>query len=172
MLPKRTAKRESAFIGVLRRGGSVEAACAKAGFSRRSAFKWKAADPTFADRWNDAREAGTDLLEDKSTEFAIEGFVEYRETKRTVAKDGTVTELVTERRKVSERHLELQLRARRPEKYRERSSVEHSGPGGGPIEVTDARTRIAGKLDAIARRKALRVIDGGAPAGPVRADAG
>lgn len=164
MSSKRTDKRESRFLETLAQTGSIESACKAAGFSRRSAFRWKAADARFAERWNAAYEAGTDRLEDCSVEFATVGFVEYRETVVSVAKDGTRTETTTERRKISERHLELQLKARRPDKYRERSSVEHSGPNGGPIQVDDARQRIAGKLDAIARRKGGGSSESGTPA--------
>jgi hypothetical protein len=55
-------------------------------------------------------------------------------------------------RRYSDAMLTLLLKARRPEKFRERSSVEMSGPGGKPIEVSDARQRISTELDKIAER--------------------
>jgi hypothetical protein len=137
MATKRTPKREQRFLEVLARSGSIEQAAKAAGFGRASAFRWRAADASFAARWEAAYEAGTDRLEDVSVDIATQGFVEYRET--VTAKDGTVT--VTERRKLSERHLELQLKARRPEKYRERVQQELVGAGNSPIQqisdVTD-----------------------------------
>jgi hypothetical protein len=42
------------------------------------------------------------------------------------------------------------LKNRRPEQWRDRKEL--TGPDGGPIEVTDARQRLAAKLEVIARR--------------------
>lgn len=160
MPTKFTARRETKFLDALRQSASVEAACKAGGFSRASAFRWKAADPKFADKWNAAAEAGTDLLEDKSVEIATEGFVEYRETVTVTAKDGTTKTTVTERRRLSDRHLELQLKARRPDKYRERTQTEHVGKDGGALPPINISSLTNAQLDTLIERLSAAIAAG------------
>ena len=44
-------------------------------------------------------------------------------------------------RRYSDTLLIFRLKAEAPDKYRERISTEHSGPGGGPMVLTDMRKR-------------------------------
>lgn len=104
----RTPKKVSAFLGALRDGLSINAACKASGVARRTAYDWREADPEFRKAWDDAVETGTDELED----VAI-----------ARAKDSSDTLLI------------FLLKARRPDKYKDRVAKELSGPGGGPVQV-------------------------------------
>ena len=103
----RTPKNREKFLAGLRAGLSVGAAARSAGFGRRTAFEWKAADPDFASGWEDAYESATDGLEDTALARAMEK---------------------------SDSLLMFLLKARRPEIYRER--VTPNGSNATPIAIT------------------------------------
>jgi transposase-like protein len=97
---KYTPKKRALFLGALTEGASVTAACDRAVITRRTVYDWRKADSEFAAAWDDAIEAGTDALEDEALRRAKE-------------KSDTL--------------LIFLLKARRPEKYKDRVSTEHSG---------------------------------------------
>jgi Bacteriophage Sf6, terminase small subunit-like len=97
---KNTPKKRALFLGALTEGASVTAACNRAVITRRTVYNWWEADPEFAAAWDDAIEAGTDALEDEALRRA---------------KDKSDTLLI------------FLLKARRPEKYKDRVSTEHRG---------------------------------------------
>jgi len=72
-----------------------------AGISRRSAYEWRDADPSFAAAWKDAEEQAADLLEMEAWKRAT-----------------------TDK---SDRMLEILLKAHRPDKFTDRVKNEHSG---------------------------------------------
>lgn len=109
---KRTPKAREAFITALREGLSINGACAAARIGRSTAYEWRADDKAFAAEWDAAVEDGTDCLEDEAV-------------RRAKAQSDTL--------------LIFLLKARRPDKYKDRQAVEHTGE----IEVTDARERLA-----------------------------
>ena len=96
----RTPKKRTAFLKALGDGASIMAASVSAGMGRRTAYDWREADEAFAKAWDDAIEAGTDVLEDEAVRRA---------------RDGSDTLLI------------FMLKARRPKKYKERIATEHSG---------------------------------------------
>ena len=89
---------QEAFVQVLREGHTVEMASRTAGVSRMTAYRHRKTDPAFAEAWEHAYESGTDVLE----QVAI---------KRAIEHDSQL--------------LMFMLKARRPEKYRENSRIEH-----------------------------------------------
>ena len=91
-----------------------------AGFGRRSAYGWRDDDESFAADWEAAVETGTDLMEDEMRRRAIDGIDEPK------FHDGQVCGYV---RKYSDTLLIFALKARRPDKYRERSEIAHTGKG-------------------------------------------
>jgi hypothetical protein len=99
-------KRRVAFLAELARGQSVAAAAAAIGLTRQAMYKARGTDAVFAAAWDDAVEIGTDVLEDVAVKRA---------------KDGSDTLLI------------FMLKARRPEKFKERSHQELSGSGGSPL---------------------------------------
>lgn len=118
----RSFKVRKKFLDALEKGYSVSRACREADIDVRTAKKWRSDDQDFADDWDEALESGTDALEDKARDRAM---------------------------KDSDSLMVTLLKARRPEKYRERSSVEHSGQ----LDLTSARGKLEARLAALAERR-------------------
>ena len=115
------------FLESLRETANVREACKAAGVGRRTAYDHRDADPEFAAAWKEAEEIATDALEAEARRRAIYGVAE------PVFHKGAICGHIV---KYSDRMLEILLKAHRPGKFRENVSMEHSGPGGTPIEVT------------------------------------
>jgi hypothetical protein len=120
----RTAQQDARFLEALASGASVNSAVKSAGYARASVYKWRAADGEFALAWHDAVEAGTDALEDEALRRAKDGIDEPR------FYEGHECGYV---RKYSDTLMIFLLKGRRPEKYSDRVTTTHQGPGGGPI---------------------------------------
>ena len=101
---RNNARAKAKALEALRCGMSMTAAARAAGVARCTLYAWQANDPKFREAIADAIEAGTDLLED-----ALAG--------KGLAMDDHA----------SVRACEILLKARRPERFRERHSVKHSG---------------------------------------------
>lgn len=128
----RTIQRSrEAFIAGLSSGLSVTGAAARANIPRRTAYDWRDADEKFRARWDDALEAGTDILEDEAFRRAYEGCDEPVVAMGRVAKNDDGTQLRI--RKYSDTLMALLLKARRKSKFRENVSQELSGPDGAPL---------------------------------------
>lgn len=104
-----------AFLNALAASANVRVACMQAKISRKTAYQWKEEDAEFAKAWKDALDDGIDL-------------VEYALYKRAInASDKAAIFL-----------LEVH-------KYGSKKTVEHTGPGGGPIPV--AATNVISIID-------------------------
>jgi hypothetical protein len=114
----RTDRARETFLEVLAASCNVSEAARKAGMSRRAAYDWREADETFAAAWDDAEQEAADKLEREAWRRAVEG------TDKPVTFQGVITATYKE---YSDRMLEILLKGHRPEKYAERSKVEHSG---------------------------------------------
>ena len=140
-----TPKKKAEFCDALRTGQSVSGACKAASIIRRTAYKWRDADPDFAKAWDHAIEDGTDALEDEARRRAFEGAEEpvFYQGKQV----GTV-------RKYSDTLLIFLLKGRRPDKFKDR--VAHGGDTGVPPIKHDhnasALEYIEKQLAAIAAR--------------------
>ena len=88
------------FLEALADGVSVTLSCEIARWDRSNAYKLRNADAEFARAWDAALEAGTDKLEDVA---------------RTRAMNSSDVLMI------------FLLKGRRPEKYRERHQLDHSG---------------------------------------------
>jgi transposase-like protein len=115
---KRTPKIEQAFLEVLSAGGSVYKAAITAGVSRTQVYEWRRNDEDFALRWDEALECGTDTMEDEAYRRAVNG------TEKPVFYKGDECGYI---REYSDNLMMFKLKARRPEKYRERSDLNVSG---------------------------------------------
>ena len=104
-----TAKKADKLLAKLRQGDSVSAACRAQRIGRTTYYRWRREDAEFAATADDAIEEGTDMLEDVAKRRA---------------------------KAVSDTLLIFLLKARRPDKYRERSTLEHTGANGGPLTIT------------------------------------
>lgn len=130
-LRAREERRRQRFLEALSSGASITAAARAAGVDRRTPYKWRESNPAFDEEWVSHLEAGTDALEDEARRRAHDG------VKRPIYHSGKRVGFVTEH---SDQLMMFMLRARRPEKYRERQVIEHSGPDGGPIRFMPALT--------------------------------
>jgi hypothetical protein len=108
----RTDESTAAIVAKLSAGLSVSAACKAAKIGRSSYYEWLDEDAEFAAIVADAIEAGTDKLEDSTTRQALQG---------------NTTLMV------------LLLKARRKDKYTERSETAITGKDGAPLKVVIER---------------------------------
>lgn len=108
------ADRRQAFLEALAQSGNVTEACEQSGLSRASAYRLRRSDEVFAAAWTEAREAGTDALEDEAVRRATQGVEEE------VFYGGKP---VGTQRKYSDALLQFLLKARRPEKFRDRAAT-------------------------------------------------
>lgn len=112
----RTDKKRAKFLAaIIETGGNITRACKDAGISRRSAYEWREADSVFAQEWDEAVEAGTDELEEEARRRAYAGVDE------PVFYQGEECGSV---RKYSDTLLIFLLKGRRPDKYRERVTID------------------------------------------------
>lgn len=136
-------KRREEFLEALSHTANITAACAKAKLPRRTAYQWRAAMPDFSAAWDAALELGTDSLEDEAVRRAHEGTLKpvYQGGKKV----GTI-------REYSDTLLIFMLKARRPERFKERLAAEHTGKGGTPIQHEHRHALTDEQLEAIATR--------------------
>lgn len=108
----------------------MTAAAELAVVNRKTVYDWRHADPEFAAAWDDAIEAGTDLLEDEARRRAYSGY------DKPLVSQGKVVGTYLE---YSDTLMTLLLKGRRPKKFRENLKHELSGPDDGPMrfQATD-----------------------------------
>lgn len=150
-----TEPEASAFLAGLAAGLSATGAARQAKISRQRAYEWRQADPEFAARWAVAYSAGTELYEDETRRRALLGVEE------PVWYQG---QQVGTKRVPSDRLMELVLKARAPEKYRERVDHQVTAVPLTPAELKAAREAgMRPEVEAAARTIAsLPVIEGSA----------
>jgi len=113
-----TPEKLQAFCAALAETGIVARACKAIGISRETAYRWRREDPDFEKGWDRALEVGITALEDEAHRRAFRGVPERH------YKNG---ELVDTTRKYSDTLAIFLLKAHRPDRYRERVDVAHSG---------------------------------------------
>lgn len=113
--PKFDATRQERFLKILAASGIVTPAAKGAGVSRFTVYRYRDIDPDFARRWREAEEAYADALEKEAYRRAVIGTLE------PVFYQG---EVVGKIRRYSDSLLAQKLKARRPDKYRERVSMD------------------------------------------------
>lgn len=120
------------FLESLRLTGNVSEACRAADLGcRDTAYKLYRGDPEFARLWDEAVDEAMDRLEEEARRRAVDG------TRRPVFYKGVQVGAV---REYSDLLLIFLLKGGRPEKYRERAAVEHTGRKGGPLQVRHEHT--------------------------------
>ena len=120
------AKRER-FIEHLRQCGNVTQSAELVAVTRRCVYAHRDLHEDFAKEWDDAIEEAVDRLEQEAWRRAHAGFDE------PIIFKGIDTGIRITR--YSDQLMTLLLKSHRPEKYRERTSTELSGPGGKPVET-------------------------------------
>ena len=109
-------KDKAAFLDALAETANVTWACKVANIPRRTAYEWRDADSVFADGWEQAVELGTDALEDEAIRRGHAGV--DKPVYQGGEKVGTV-------REYSDTLLIFMLKARRPDKFKERAQIDH-----------------------------------------------
>src|SRR6185369_2082835 len=71
---------ENAFFAALESSGSVTEACKAAQISRVTVYEHKREDTKFAERWEQALDAGADTLEDEARRRAMAGLSKGSDT--------------------------------------------------------------------------------------------
>lgn len=136
-----------AFIEEFSKHGVVAKACRVVGISRSRYRKWTQEDETFAILHKDAYEDAVDEGEYELRRRAIEGHNEpiFYQGNPVWERDPNTGEVKLDDagqpvqltvRKVSDKLLELYVKANRKAKYGDKTTHEHVGEGGGPIKAT------------------------------------
>lgn len=122
--PKKRPRWAKAFLSVLAESGNVRLASQAASVARSAVYALRASDEVFAAEWDTAQEEAADLLEQEARRRAHDGWDEpvFGSMGQGLGSGeiGTV-------RKYSDTLLIFLLKGARPEKYRERTDVRHSG---------------------------------------------
>ncbi len=137
---------KKAFLESFRQHGNITRACRLSTASRSSVYRWKDEDDQFASDFHVAEMEATEHLEEAAYVRAVEGVRRLKFERGEAILDPATGEPYTEM-ECSDTLLIFLLKARAPEKYRERHDIKH----GGQIEHV--------QMDAA--RTVLRV-DGGA----------
>ncbi len=112
----RTDKKRTAFlISLIETGGNVSRACEVAGLARQRVYEWRTVDEQFALAWDEAVETGTEELEQEARRRAYSGVDE------PVFYQGEACGTI---RKYSDTLLIFLLKGRKPDKYRERFTID------------------------------------------------
>lgn len=109
-----------AFLKSMAKLGNVTKACRAAKVGRSTAYDMYLSDADFAQAWDEALEEATDLLEAEARRRAEQGV-------RTPIYQGGL--LVGYKQMYSDGLMQMLLKANRPEKYKERSAVDHTTAG-------------------------------------------
>lgn len=106
------------FLAAFSETGMVTEACKAVGVGRTTVYRERQLDEEFALRWADIEEETTERMEREAYRRGTEG------VDKPVFQGGKQVGSV---REYSDSLLQFMLKARRPEKYRERYSFDHSG---------------------------------------------
>lgn len=115
---KLTPEKLTAFCAALAETGIVARACKAVSITRQTAYEWRREDPAFKKAWEEALEIGISALEDEAHRRAFRGVPERH------YKNG---ELIDTTRKYSDTLAIFLLKAHKPDRYRERHDITHSG---------------------------------------------
>ena len=123
-LTDRTRQRaRELFLVELAQRGNVSAAAALAKMSRVWFYEERKNDETFAAAWDEALETAIDAMELEARRRAVEGVEKPIIGRVGKDQDGIIVTV----REYSDSLMTLLLKAHRPDKYRERTDVQHSG---------------------------------------------
>jgi AcrR family transcriptional regulator len=115
-----SAEERGRFLEALAHGWSVKHAAEAGGHIRQVFYELRDRDEEFAAAWAEAIEAGTEKLEDEARRRGVDGYDE-----ETFDGEG---QLVRRVRRYDSALLQLLLRGRRPDKYRDGAGVALQTP--------------------------------------------
>ncbi len=131
MTNAQTARLKKRFLEQFARMGNITRACEAIGMRRRrNIYDWQEHDDQFAAAFREAEIEATEALEAEAWRRACEG------TEKPVYQGGELVGHITEK---SDTLLIFLLKARAPEKYREKFDHRHSGEVRQPIRYIETR---------------------------------
>ena len=136
-----TRRRQQRFLEMFAETGNVSVSAKAAGISRSGVYGHRELDDGFAKAWEEAEQVAADRLETEAWRRGVDGVAEplVSAGRLVCGEDGKPLHVL----RYSDQLLLALLRAHRPEKFRDRTSVE--------LDVSD---RLADRLEA-ARRRSL-----------------
>ena len=161
-----TPKKQAQFLALLREGRTVEGAACAVAIHRSTLYRFRDRSEEFKREWDEAWEAGIEALEDELRRRGFEG------VEKPVFHGGVMVGSVREFDTTAAIFI---LKARKPEVYRDNARIEHTGPGGGPVQVQSFREEFIRRIERLAARRGMACIPaaGGPPAPlPSERDAG
>lgn len=120
--PEQRVKKQQSFLKLYRRCANIKASCEAAKIHRSTFYDWKDHDPAFAEQLVDAEQEANDTAEKALYDRAVVGIEEYVVSNRQVV---YFDKKPLTHRVYSDRLLEVLLKARMPEKYKEKQQIEH-----------------------------------------------
>jgi len=166
--PAERTRKQQRFLKLYRECANIKASCRVAGINRQTFYNWRDNDPEFAAQLPEADKDADDTAEFSLYDRAIKGVESYvvsqghivyediplldEEGKPKLDKYGKQIYLhgkPLKERKYSDSLLTTLLKARMPDKYKDKQQVEHAGS----IDLTGARDSLMGKLAAFAKPK-------------------
>lgn len=127
---------QTRFLRSLARYGNVSMASKAAHIGRKTAYRWRQDEADFAHAWEDALKDAEDVMAKEAWRRAVKG------TTKPVYQGGEQVGSVQE---YSDTLLIFLLKATNPEKYRERTDVNHSGGQTLRVEYVNNWRESAGK---------------------------
>lgn len=162
LTPEQRARKQQRFLKVYGETANIKASCKSAGVSRQTFYNWRDDDEAFKSQLVDADEDANDTLEYAAYDRGVLGVESYVVSQgRIVYEDILVFDesgepllddkgnQTTKRgkplveRKFSDSLLITKLKARMPEKYKDKQQVEHSGS----IDVGGAKELLMQRLE-------------------------
>ena len=123
LIAVQSARLKRRFLESFARTGNITESCRAAGVQRRATiYDWQERDEAFAAAFREAELVATEVLEAEARRRAVDGVIQDT----PIVHRGSVVAPVTET-KYSDSLLIFLLKARAPEKYRERYEVKHGG---------------------------------------------
>ena len=126
--------KKAAFLAAYAELGNITRAALAAKVARTKHYAWLK-DPTYAQAFAEAEEIAVEKLEIEARRRAVEGLKRKKFDRLGLPVMDPETGEQYFEHEYSDTLLIFLLKAARPEKYKDRVSQEHTGPGGGPIEV-------------------------------------
>lgn len=152
-MPRDTIPKRDAFLAAFKLTASITKAAAAAKCERGLHYRWLD-DAEYREAFEAAKEEAAQSLEDEAVRRAYEGVLEplVYQGEFTYERDAKGRRKLKKPlgiRKYSDALMMFLLKGFKPDKYRERGSVELTGANGGPIEIVErlnaARKRRDGK---------------------------
>jgi hypothetical protein len=136
---KLTRERQKRFLRALAETGIVSIAVEIAGTSRTRVYELRKRDAAFAKAWEDAEEKAADALEAEAWRRAVAGVQKPLVSAGKVVRDDDGQPLAI--RRYSDTLMLALLKARRPERFKDRAVVEHDIADGLADRLEAARQR-------------------------------